>query len=169
MRDLGFAASALTRAVCGVSFCAAAFILVWVIERPRSTAHEVVREPVMLGAARSMPLTIESTYRVQQWSVSILGHEQPGTRTDGYMWAGMISAAPDSEILITASAVPPAPAVSAATSSGVPNEAAPHHSLRIMWDEAPPRLVWGGGDITTTVVVTGSVQAAAATNKQVSP
>lgn len=160
MRDFGFAASAWTRAAVGVCFGVAAVILVWVIERPRAPAHAVVREPITLGAVRSRPLTIESTYPVQQWSISVLGREQPATHSDVYGWTGMVEASPDSEILITAAAQ--------LGDSGISSEAVQHHSLRIVWDDTPPRLVWGGGDITATVVVKGSRQAAA-TKQQATP
>lgn len=84
-------------------------------------------------------LMIESTYLVAEWSVSILNHEQLPAHRHAYTWTGTLSAEPGSEILIVATAKP--------------DEVLPNRGLRISLGGAPPKIVWGGGDVTATIVV----------------
>ena len=136
MKSFGFEASALSRAVLGGGFIAAAAVLVWVIERPGPTTVSVIAESAAVTRS-SWPVTIESTYRVAKWSVSILGVEQAATHQGDFSWSGAISAASGDELLVQAR---PAAA-----------EHVPHHGLRLLVGAAGERLVWGDGEVTATV------------------
>ncbi len=139
MQDLGFSASAWTRMVVGVAFCGAAVALVWVIERPHAGLQEAPPAVSSTSAMQALPLVIESTYPVASWSVSVLNHEQPAAQSEAFAWRGSVAAVVDDEILISATAKA--------------DDQTPNHSLRITIGDAAPRLVWGGGDVTATVVV----------------
>ena len=144
MMSFGFDASILTRSALGVGFIAAAVVMVWIIERPSPTDAQPVAQtpaqPVSSAlATRSWPVTIESTYAVARWSVRILNVDQVATHQDGYSWSGMIPAAVGDEMLVQAQAAD--------------SDHAPNHGLRLLIGSAPERLVWGGGDVTTTVEI----------------
>ena len=144
MMSFGFDASILTRSALGVGFIAAAVVMVWIIERPSPTdAQPVAQTPAQpvpsALATRSWPVTIESTYAVARWSVRILNVDQVATHQDGYSWSGMIPAAVGDEMLVQAQAAD--------------SDHAPNHGLRLLIGSAPERLVWGGGDVTTTVEI----------------
>ena len=118
--------------------------MVWAIERPRGA---MVGMPVIERASdgtvarTELQLAMESTYRVEGWTVQILGVDQPATRSDHISWSGNVRLAPDDEVFIRATAKPEAQGL----------ESLPHHSLRIRLGLAPDRFVWGGGDVTETV------------------
>jgi hypothetical protein len=136
VKPFGFEASALSRAVLGGAFIAVAAILVRLIERSDPTTANVIAESSAVTRS-SWPVTIESTYPVAEWSVSILGVEQAATHHDDFSWSGAISAASGDELLIQAR---PAAA-----------EHVPHHGLRLLVGAAGERLVWGEGEVTATV------------------
>ena len=138
MMSFGFDASILTRSALGIGFLAAAVVMVWIIERPSSTdAQPVAQTPAPTVATQSWPVTIESTYAVARWSVRILNVEQVATHQDGFSWTGMIPAAVGDEMLVQAQAADA--------------DRAPNHGLRLLIGSVPERLVWGSGDVTTTV------------------
>lgn len=145
MMSFGFDASILTRSALGVGFIAAAVVMVWIIERPSPTDAQPVAQtaaqPVPSAlATRSWPVTIESTYAVATWSVRIHNVEQVATHHDGFSWSGTIPAAVGDEMLVQALAAD--------------SDHAPNHGLRLLIGSAPERLVWGGGDVTATVIFT---------------
>lgn len=137
MISLGFSASALTRVAVGMAFVAAACLLVWCIERP---SPEIAKTASVSSntttATHSWPVTIESTYPVTTWSVSVLGVDQAPTRSDPFSWSGSLTATVGSELLVTATAA-----------SG---DRAPNHGLRVAIGSATPQVVWSGGDVTAT-------------------
>lgn len=138
MMSFGFDASILTRSALGVGFIAAAVVMVWIIERPSSAdAQPVAQIAAPTVATQSWPVTIESTYAVARWSVRILNVEQVATHQDGFSWTGIIPAAVGDEMLVQAQAAD--------------SDHAPNHGLRLLIGSAPERLVWGSGDVTTTV------------------
>lgn len=136
--DLGFSASAWTRIVIGMGFCLAAVALVWLIERPRGEIRPAAHVEPAVVTAQDRKLVIESTFPVATWSVSVLGRQQAVVHTDAFSWAGTVSAQTGEEILISASATP--------------EDRLPNHGLRIIIAGNAPRLEWGGGEVTATVV-----------------
>ena len=142
MMSFGFDASILTRSALGVGFIAASVVMVWIIERPSPAdsplAVQGAAQPVVTTSdAQVWPVTIESTYAVAKWSIRILNVEQVATHQDGFTWSGMIPASVGDEMLVQAQAAD--------------SDHAPNHGLRLVIGSAPERLVWGGGDVTTTV------------------
>lgn len=140
---LGFPASIPTRLVLGLGFIACTGLMVWAIERPRvpptgrSMPEQASRSVV---AKTEVQLLVESTYRVETWTIQILGADQPATRTDQVSWSGTIHLAPDDEVFIQAAAKPESP------DHGV----VPPRGLRIRLGSVPDRFVWGSGDVTAT-------------------
>ncbi len=140
----GFPASVLARLVVGLAFMAGTGAMVWAIERPRGgKAAMPVAEQASGGvvARTELQLSIESSYRVADWTVRILGVDQPATRSDHVSWSGSVRLTPDDEVFIRATAKP----------EGQGSETLPHHSLRIRLGSAPDRFVWGSDDVTATV------------------
>ena len=117
--------------------------MVWAIERPRSppaarlTAHEPSRAAV---ARTDLQLVVESTYRVEAWTIQVLGVDQPTARSDQVSWSGTVHLAPDDEVFIQGAAQPESPEL------GV----VPPRGLRIRLGSAPDRFIWGSGDVTAT-------------------
>lgn len=138
MSAFGFDASVLRRLALGSGFCLAACALVWAVERDGgSTAPPPVADPGA-GAVRAVPLAIESTYPVSAWTVSIDGVPAVAERADGTSWNGRLLATPGAELLVIG--------------AGSAGEAA-NRCLRLRLGDGEPRLVWGGGDVTTTVAL----------------
>ena len=135
VKSFGFEASALLRTALGVGFVAAAALLVWLIERPSNTT---LPESAHVDASTTVqvPVTIESTYPVAAWSVTLLGVEQLATHHDAFSWSGIISSAAGESLLVQAQAVAA--------------DQAPHHGLRLLIGAAPERLVWSDGTVTAT-------------------
>lgn len=136
MSAFGFDASVLRRLALGGAFCLAACVLVWVVERDGGI--EVV-PPVLdvdADAARPVLLAIESTYPVSTWTVSVDGVPAVAERADGTSWSGTLRTTPGAELLVIG--------------AGPAGEAV-NRCLRLRLGDAEPRLVWGGGDVTTTV------------------
>lgn len=134
---LGFPASALARLALGCAFVAATGVMVWAIERPRVRP----RPPPVAGVApapgSAMPLGIESSYPVAQWTVQVRGVDLRPSRSDAASWSGTVRLAVDDEIFIQAVA-----------QGGASAQA--HHCLRLRLGSAPDRFIWGSGDVTAT-------------------
>ncbi len=136
VKSFGFEASALHRTALGVGFVAAAALLVWLIERPwTATLPDSAQAEVPMMV--QVPVTIESTFPVASWSVSLLGVEQAATHHDAFSWSGRIASGVGESLLVQAQAVAA--------------DQAPHHGLRLLVGSAPERLVWGDGEVTATV------------------
>lgn len=135
---LGFAASVAARLALGGAAVAAAGLMVWAIERPRPAAAAGTAAAPPPPAAVGKPLRIEASYRVATWTVQVLGRDCPPDHSDGTAWTGRLALAPRDEVLIRAAAAPG-------------QEALAHRALRIRLGAQGERIVWGGGDVTTTV------------------
>jgi hypothetical protein len=133
---IGFEQSAWVRLAAGLLFCAAAAGLVWLVERTPEPATIVHTEPV--GDLRRFRLAVESSYPVAQWSVSVLGALQQAESSDAFRWNGTVAIPAGEEVLVQAAA--------AAATAG-----SPHRALRLRLGDAPERLVWGSGDLASTV------------------
>jgi hypothetical protein len=137
---LGFTASAWFRTLLGLGFVVAAVTLVYGVEHPRDAASTPVSAHASAPAAtHGVRVVIESTFPVATWNVSADGVVLVATRQDAWQWHGGGDLPSGSEILITATAQT--------------GDQAPHHALRLSLGGAKPQTVWGGGDVTTTVVV----------------
>jgi hypothetical protein len=140
---LGFPASISARLVLGLAFIAATGAMVWAIERPRTP---LAGQSMAQGASRAattktdLHLVVESTYRVEVWTIQVLGVDQLATRSDQVSWSGTVHLAPDDEVFIQAAAQPESPEL------GV----VPPRGLRIRLGSAPDRFIWGSGDVTAT-------------------
>ena len=134
---LGFSASVISRIGLGLVVIALAGWMVVAIERPRDRPSVSPRENLQSGARDRVHLTMESTYAVSQWKVTILGVPVVALMQDSWTWQGHPAVGPDDEVLIQAEAADDA--------------GSPHRSLRIRFGTAPARLAWGEGNITTTV------------------
>jgi hypothetical protein len=144
---LGFPASIPARLVLGLAFIAGTGAMVWAIERPRAAAVErsMVLEASHAAVAKvDVQLVIESTYRVEAWTIQVLGVDQPATHSDQISWSGTVSLAPDDEVFIQAAARPEPP------EHGI----VPPRGLRIRLGSAPDRFIWGSGDVTATAGIT---------------
>lgn len=135
-RGLGFDAAAWTRAGLALAFCAAAWAMVWLIERPAAVAPPAAAPAAT--AERRVRLAIESTYPVRAWAVTVIGRAQAAERQDAWVWEGMVTAPAGEDVLVRASAADGAPR---------------GRCLRLRLGDDPERVVWGGGDVTATLQV----------------
>jgi hypothetical protein len=137
---LGFTVSSARRVAVGglvVAFFAA---LVWGIEgRSAGFAPSLPVPAATPTAITRLPVRIESTYPVATWTVSRLGVPLVAQASAAQVWRGEVVVASGDELLVTAQAT-------AAAGSG-------NHCLRLTIGALPPRLIWGDGDITTTVAI----------------
>lgn len=134
---IGLRASALSRLAVGSAFCVCAVALVWWVEGdPQPPPLQVAAAP---SATRLLRLEVESTYAVAQWSVLVLGVDQPASASDAWGWHGTVAVPSGEEVVVIAPAAPAAPAAES-----------PNHGLRLRLGDAPERLVWGSGDLVAT-------------------
>ncbi len=139
----GFPASVFLRLALGLAFTVGTGAMVWLIERPRG--HGDLR-PVAEGVTKTatgksgVQLTIESSFRVEAWTIQVLGIDQPATRSDQVSWSGIVPLALDDEVLIQATAKP----------EPASQDIVLPHGLKIRLGSAPDRFIWGSGDMTAT-------------------
>ena len=141
MSAFGFDASAARRLALGGGFCLLACALVWGVERGgsgKSVSGSTGLEAPGPRPVRMTALAIESTYPVSAWTVAIDGVAATPMHADGTSWNGKVTISPGSELLVIGSG----PAADSA-----------NRCLRLCIGDAEPRLVWGGGDVTATVVL----------------
>lgn len=132
---LGFAAAMPGRLLLGLGFCAVAIGGVVAIERGGGAAAQTAA-PAVRGGTSDERLAIESTYPVAAWSVTVRGKAVAAAVSTPTSWHGKVALSEDDEVLIIATAATAGP---------------DHRCLRIRFAGRAPRLVWGGGDLTTTV------------------
>jgi hypothetical protein len=139
---LGFPASISARLVLGLAFIAATGAMIWAIERPRTplAGQSMAQASRAATTKTDLHLVVESTYRVEVWTIQVLGVDQLATRSDQVSWSGTVHLAPDDEVFIQAAAQPESPDL------GV----VPPRGLRIRLGSAPDRIIWGSGDVTAT-------------------
>ncbi len=137
---LGFTASSMLRAAFGLLLVAVFAALVWGIESHSTEGVNSVPTPTAPSVATTrMSVRIESTYPVATWTVSRLGVPLTPQASETQVWRGEIAVASGDELLITAQAIPGA--------------SAGNRCLRLTIGSQIPQLIWGDGDITTTLAI----------------
>ena len=137
---LGFTASSALRAAFGLLLVAVFAALVWGIEGHSMVGANSASTPLVPAAAtQRLSVRIESTYPVSAWTVARLGVPLIPQASETLVWRGEISVASGDELLVIAQAAPGA--------------GAGNRCLRLTIGTQVPQLIWGEGDITTTVAI----------------
>jgi hypothetical protein len=144
--DLGFPASAWSRAILGVAVAGLAGALLLLVEGggdavPPAGAALSAGAALPVRAQRTARLRLESGFPVAAWSVTVAGRAIPPDHSDALSWSGAVDAPAGSEVLVEASAAAPA--------------GGPRCALRLVMDGDPQgeRTAWGDGGVVATVPV----------------